>query len=65
MGAGRVALRYQWYRNGAKIKGATKATYKLSWRDARKKISVKVTGKLDGYISASTVSKRTKKVTWH
>lgn len=59
-----VALRYQWYRNGTKIKGATKATYKLTWRDARKKMSVKVTGRLDGYLSASTVSKRTKKVTW-
>ncbi len=59
-----VKLKYQWYRNGTKIKGATKATYKLSWRDARKKMSVKVTGKLDGFTSVTKASNRTKKVTW-
>ncbi|MCE1174624.1 MAG: carboxypeptidase-like regulatory domain-containing protein [Propionibacteriales bacterium] len=59
-----VTLSYQWYRNGAKIKGATKSTYKLSWRDVRKKMSVKVTGTLDGYATVSMQSNRTKKVTW-
>ena len=44
---------YQWYRNGAKISGATKSTYKVTKSDKGKKITVKVTGKRAGY--ATTV----------
>jgi hypothetical protein len=59
-----VQLSYQWYRGGKKISGATKATYRVSWRDWRKKLSVKVTGTLDGYSAVAQVSKPTKKVSW-
>lgn len=51
-----VKLSYQWLRNGKPIKGATKTSYKLVKKDAGKKISVKVTGKLSGYSTASKVS---------
>ena len=50
-----VKLSYQWLRNGKAIKGATKSSYKLVTADKKKKISVKVTGKLSGY---STVAKK-------
>ncbi|MFC7765238.1 hypothetical protein [Leucobacter soli] len=53
-----VKLSYQWLRNGKKISGATKSSYKVSSKDRGKKISVKVTGKLSGY---STVSKTSAK----
>lgn len=59
-----VALSYRWYRNGVKISGATKATYRLTWRDWRKKVTVKVTGRLAGYTSLTMVSAATKKVGW-
>ena len=47
---------YQWYRNGAKIKGATKSTYKLATKDKGKKITVKVTGKKSGYATVAKTS---------
>ncbi|MDF1489795.1 FlgD immunoglobulin-like domain containing protein [Tessaracoccus caeni] len=53
---------YQWYRNGSKIKGATKSTYKLAKADKGKKITVKVTGKKSGYTSVTKTSKSTSKV---
>ena len=49
-----VTVKYQWLRNGKKIKGATKATYKLLAADKGKKVSVKVTYSKAGY---STVVK--------
>lgn len=48
---------YQWLRNGKKIKGATKATYKLTRSDRYKKVSVKVTVKRVGHTSTSATSK--------
>lgn len=57
-----VKLSYQWLRNGKKIKGATKRTYKLVTADKGKKISVKVTGKRNGYQTVSRTSKRTSAV---
>lgn len=59
-----VQLRYQWYRGGKKIWGATKATYRVSWRDWRKKLTVKVIGSVDSYPSVTRASKATKKVSW-
>jgi hypothetical protein len=59
-----VSLSYQWYRNGHKIKGATKATYRLTWRDWHKKMTVKVTGRFDGCATVTLTSKATKKVSW-
>ena len=38
-----VAVKYQWLRNGKRIKAATKATYKLTAGDKGRKVSVKVT----------------------
>lgn len=56
-----VKVSYQWLRSGKAIKGATKPSYKLTSKDKRKKITVKVTGKKAGYASKSVVSKATKK----
>lgn len=57
-----AALTYQWYRNSAKIKGATKATYKLVKADKKAKISVVVTGTKNGFTTASARSATTAKV---
>lgn len=53
---------YQWYRNGSKIKGATKVTYTLKSADKSKKISVKVTGQATGYTTKAKTSSKTAKV---
>ena len=53
---------YQWYRNGSKIKKATKLTYLLGSADKGKKISVKVTGKASGYTTKAMTSSKTGKV---
>ncbi|MBO1902835.1 hypothetical protein J4H92_12855 [Leucobacter weissii] len=52
-----VKLSYQWLRNGKAIKGsaAKKSSYKVKKADRKKKISVRVTGKLTGY---TTVTKK-------
>jgi hypothetical protein len=55
-GPGAVGLRYQWYRSGTAITGATAATYKLSVWDAGKVITVKVTGTKTGYTTATKTS---------
>ncbi|MDF1488878.1 sunset domain-containing protein [Tessaracoccus caeni] len=57
-----VTFSYQWLRNGAKIKGATKSTYTLTNSDKGKKISVKVTGKKSGYTSVTKTSAKTSSV---
>jgi uncharacterized protein YjbI with pentapeptide repeats len=51
-----VKYKYQWFRNGAPIKYATKTTYRLLPVDAKKNISVLVTQNLDGYNQASRLS---------
>ena len=55
-----VTLKYQWLRNGAAIKGATAATYKLAVADEGTKVSVKVTGSKTNYqgISKTSVAKQ-------
>lgn len=53
---------YQWYRDGKKIKGATKSSYTLAKADKGKRITVKVTGKKSGYTSLTKASKATKRV---
>jgi len=55
-----VKYSYTWYRNGKKIKGATKATYKLKKADLGKKIKVTVTAKKTGMLSANATSKAKK-----
>lgn len=51
-----TSFTYQWLRDGASIKSATKGSYKLLPADGGHRISVKVTGKLAGYTTASATS---------
>lgn len=44
-----TTVTYQWYRNGKKVKGATKPTYTLTAADYMKEIDVDVTHKRSGY----------------
>jgi serine protease len=55
-------LKYQWYRSGKAIKGASSKTYKLVSADRGDRISVKVTGTKTGYNTTSKVSSKTRKV---
>ena len=55
-----VKVRYQWLKNGKKIKGAKKATYRVRAKDRGKKISVRVTAKKKGYEKAREISKKVK-----
>jgi serine protease len=48
---------YSWLRNGQAIKGATKSSYKLTAKDAGRKVSVKVTSKASGYNNKVLASK--------
>ncbi len=57
-----VVLTYQWFRGGHRIAKAKAATYTLVAKDWRQRITVKVTGKLAGYATASRVSLPTAKV---
>jgi hypothetical protein len=47
---------YQWLRNGSPIAGATKSSYKATSADVGKKLSVTVTGALDGFTGATATS---------
>ncbi|MEE9963827.1 MAG: S8 family serine peptidase [Propionicimonas sp.] len=51
-----TAYRYQWLRNGHKIKAATKSTYRLTKKDRGAKISVRVTVKRSYYLSRVATS---------
>ncbi|CAI9391983.1 hypothetical protein [Microbacterium sp. T2.11-28] len=53
---------YQWYANGVKISGATKATYTIPSSLMGKSLTVKVAGKKSGYTTVSLASKATLKV---
>jgi hypothetical protein len=55
-----VSYALQWYRNGAKVAGATSYDYPLTASDKGKKISLKVTASGTGF---TTVSKTSKSVT--
>jgi hypothetical protein len=55
-----VTYTYQWLRNGKAIKKATKATYKLTKADKKKKISVRVIATRDGFTAKTVKSKATK-----
>ncbi len=52
-------LKYQWLRNGKAIKKATKAKYKVTKKDRKKKISVRVKATAKNYV---TVTKKSKAV---
>lgn len=49
-------ISYRWLRNGIAIKGATKATYRLSSADAGKRIAVRATVTYPGYKTIVTTS---------
>ncbi|SEB77249.1 Metallo-peptidase family M12B Reprolysin-like [Nocardioides exalbidus] len=55
-----VKVRYQWMRNGKKIKGAKKASYRLGRKDRGKKVSVVVKVKKKNYDTAKKSSKKVK-----
>lgn len=57
-----ATLKYQWYVNGKAVKGATGQQWKIPAAAHKKKISVKVTGSLSGYKSASKTKKLSTKV---
>jgi|GEM_PF-6771368 len=48
-----TTLRYQWYAAGKRIKGATKASYKVASKYRGKRLTVKVTGSRKGYRSVT------------
>lgn len=52
----KAELSYQWYANSTAIKDATSASYKLTDAEAGRKITVTVTGSLDGYVSLTKTS---------
>ncbi|KQO98619.1 hypothetical protein [Leifsonia sp. Leaf264] len=54
-----VSLKYQWYRDGAAISGATGSTYTVAGSSAGKRITVKVTGAKTGYATVAKTSKST------
>ncbi|MFT4008879.1 MAG: hypothetical protein QM655_02435 [Nocardioidaceae bacterium] len=55
-------LSYRWYAGGKAIKGATKATLKLTKAQKGKRVTVKVTGKKAGYVTVTKASAKTAKV---
>lgn len=55
---------YQWYSNGYVIPGATKSSFRLTWREAHDAISVRVTVRKAGYVTASKTSPRTARISW-
>jgi len=57
-----TSFTYQWYRNGAAIRGATGASYRLVSADAPYPITVRVTGAKSGYVSVAKTSAPTRRV---
>lgn len=55
-------LRYAWLANGKPIKGATKASLKLTRKQAGKRIQLRVTGSKVGYATTTRTSPKTVKV---
>lgn len=48
--------RYQWYRDGAPITGATARTYTVTRIDRGKRIKARVTARRSGYVSGSAIT---------
>ncbi|NUU33208.1 hypothetical protein HNO80_16590 [Arthrobacter sp. C9C5] len=51
-----VSIKYQWYRSGVAIPGATLSSYKLTAASLGKKLTVRVTGSKAGYTTLSKTS---------
>lgn len=54
-----TAMSYQWLREGSEISGATDTSYTLTPADNGSRISIKVTGTLDGYAQTVRTSTQT------
>lgn len=54
-----VALSYQWLRNGVAITGATASTYTLAGGDFDTSVAVRVTGRMTGYTTLTSISSGT------
>lgn len=52
-------ISYQWYRSGTAITGATRDSYTLTSKDVGKTITIRVTAKRPGYVTASRTSAAT------
>lgn len=59
---GKVTLRYAWFRNAVQVKGATGKKYRLTRKDAGKRISVRVVGTRPHFARVITRSARTARV---
>ncbi|MDR1430742.1 MAG: phage tail-type lysozyme domain-containing protein [Propionibacteriaceae bacterium] len=59
-GPGEVNLKFQWYRSGKKITGATAQAYTLLAADVGKAITVKATGSAKGFTQVTKTSKASK-----
>jgi serine protease len=57
-----TALRYQWYRSGAAISGATGRYYRITWADRYDVMSVRVVGSKAGYTSLARYSRYSARV---
>ena len=58
-----VTLKYQWYRSGVAISGATASSYVLTSTDRTKTMTVRVTGSKTGYTSVAKTSAATATIT--
>jgi hypothetical protein len=56
------SYRYQWLRNGKAVRGASKTSYRLTKKDRRQRISVRVTARRSGYPIVSATSVRTSRI---
>jgi hypothetical protein len=63
-GPGSLHFSYRWYRNGHRIAGAARSTYRLTWADWRKNITVKVVATKPGYRKAVRTSRGTGWIRW-
>ena len=57
-----TTVAYQWFLNGAVIRGATGSTYVVGSKDVGRQVSVRVTGSKTGYVSTVRESTRTSAV---
>ncbi|MFT4216699.1 MAG: FlgD immunoglobulin-like domain containing protein [Micropruina sp.] len=58
-----VQFTYQWFRGTKAIAGATASSYLVTSADVKQKLTIKVTGTMDGWKSTTKASKATAKVT--